>query len=61
MVPSAETGPLSEVVVPIFSSVAVTPGVACAKTARGDRAAAALPARIRRRWREVMSVSLGLI
>ena len=26
----AETGPLSEVVVPILSSVAVTPGVACA-------------------------------
>ncbi|MFO1213161.1 MAG: hypothetical protein U1E72_00980 [Burkholderiaceae bacterium] len=52
IVPSADTGPLSDVVVPIFSSVAVTPGLACARASPGraiDAAAAAAPPRKERR------------
>src|SRR4051812_40922452 len=59
MVPSAETGPLSEVVHPILSSVAVTPGVSSARAGRASATtpAAAEPASSERRLSEVMASS----
>src|ERR1700704_134182 len=64
MVPSAETGPLSEVVHPILISVAVTPGGSSAWEARGPATAmapaAAEPANSERRFSEVICFSPGL-
>src|SRR6266403_2596961 len=58
MVPNAETGPLSEVVHPILSSIAVTPGVSSARERRlpatAITPAAAEPARSERRLIEVI-------
>src|SRR6266851_9535866 len=58
MVPSAETGPLSEVVHPILISAAVTPGVSSARERRLPATAiipvAAEPARRERRLIDVM-------
>jgi hypothetical protein len=56
MVPNAETGPLSEVVHPILSSVAVTPGVSAARAGPASAAtpAAAEPANRERRLSDVM-------
>src|SRR5436305_1179417 len=64
MVPSAETGPLSDVVHPILISVAVTPGVSSAREARlpatAMAPAAAEPANSERRLSEVICFSPGL-
>src|ERR1700682_1753841 len=58
MVPKAETGPLSDVVHPILSSVAVTPGVSSAREARAPARAttpaAAEPAKTERRLSDAM-------
>src|SRR6267142_6679038 len=62
MVPKAETGPLSDVVHPILSSVAVTPGVSSAQEARGPARAttpaATEPAKMERRLSDAMLSSL---
>src|SRR6202521_4138758 len=58
MVPKAETGPLSDVVHPILSSVAVTPGASSAwdsrVPARAITLAEAEPAKRERRLSEIM-------
>ena len=63
MVPSAETGPDSDVVLPISSSVAVTPGsdwaLAVSGSTSSPAAVAATACRKARRWAGSAGTSVG--